>query len=136
MDLKELLTEVSVIRDIDKLVFQKLYLSTGLLGSIIFIGEINISSLLHDFSIGINEILDFQAKLIKAYSKLFFKKEINIDQLMHNFEPNLNFVILDLIEILRKDKMSGNFFEIENLANFEKIMSFFGKIEEIFENLK
>jgi len=127
---------MSIITDIDKAVFQKLFVSTGLLGSINFIGEINLNSLLNDFNLGYKEIIEFQNKLVQTYSKLLFKKEVNIDQLMHNSEPNLNFIIFDLIEILRKDLGNGNFVEIESLPEYEKIMCFFSKIEEIFENFK
>ena len=132
-----MLTEVGKVKHFNKTVFNKLYLASGLLGSLIFIGEINSNKLISEYGMSVDELIVFQNKFFKEYSKLFFKKEISPDYLLFSIEPNKNFIMLDLIQLLDiyKNNQMLNFPETINIFNYEKIMNVISKIGIELENI-
>ena len=100
-----------------------------------FIGELNSKYLIDQYGISKNDIISFQNQFYQEYSNFFFKKENSSDILLFNEEPNKNFLQLDLIQILEKDKELLNFPKLKNFQNFNKIMLFFKNTQQILENI-
>ena len=100
-----------------------------------FIGELNSKYLIDQYGISKNDIISFQNQFYQEYSNFFFKKENSSDILLFNEEPNKNFLQLDLIQILEKDKELLNFPKLKNFQNFNKIMLFFKNTQKILENI-
>ena len=100
-----------------------------------FIGELNSKYLIDQYGISKNDIISFQNQFYQEYSNFFFKKENSSDILLFNEEPNKNFLQLDLIQILEKDKELLNFPKLKNFQNFNKIMLFFKNTHKILENI-